>query len=214
MLATKIKNENEILKYFENKVIVFKCFGCKEVYFPEEKINEFLKNNNQNIIEIIRIDYLCNEDFAETIVNKNIKKFEKCENIIVFSCGVGVQVISKILIEDKKVYKNINVGCDSFCLDGFQGITAQKYSCSGCEECYLNWTGGICPFTSCAKGLLNGPCGGADKNGKCEVDKSIDCAWIKIYEKMKKLGIDKNLKKNNVFIKDYLKMGREKKSPL
>ena len=43
----------------------------------------------------------------------------------------------------------------------------------------------ICPVTKCAKGLVNGPCGGMDK-GKCEVDPDKDCAWVLIYEALKK----------------------------
>ncbi|MGO0807379.1 methylenetetrahydrofolate reductase C-terminal domain-containing protein, partial [Clostridioides difficile] len=39
------------------------------------------------------------------------------------------------------------------------------------------------PVTMCAKGLMNGACGGA-KNGKCEVNSENDCAWIKIYERL------------------------------
>ncbi len=57
--------------------------------------------------------------------------------------------------------------------------------CSLCGECILDKTGGICPVTTCPKGLLNGPCGGTD-NGKCEVSPDIECAWVKIYERMKK----------------------------
>jgi len=34
---------------------------------------------------------------------------------------------------------------------------------------------------------MNGPCGGQDK-GKCEVDKTRDCAWILIYNELKKRG--------------------------
>jgi hypothetical protein len=49
----------------------------------------------------------------------------------------------------------------------------------------LDITGGICPITLCAKGLLNGPCGGMDK-GKCEVDKDKDCAWVLIYKELDK----------------------------
>jgi len=52
---------------------------------------------------------------------------------------------------------------------------------------------GICPLTQCAKGLLNGPCGGT-KNGKCETDAEKDCAWMKIYERMKVLGLLENMK--------------------
>jgi hypothetical protein len=48
-------------------------------------------------------------------------------------------------------------------------------------------TGGICPVTICAKGLVNGPCGGTRK-GKCEVDPEKDCAWVLIFNRLKKLG--------------------------
>ncbi|MDI6655530.1 MAG: methylenetetrahydrofolate reductase C-terminal domain-containing protein, partial [Candidatus Hydrothermarchaeota archaeon] len=51
----------------------------------------------------------------------------------------------------------------------------------------LHKTGGICPVTRCAKGLMNGPCGGM-KNGKCEIGNDQDCGWYLIYEKLKKLG--------------------------
>jgi hypothetical protein len=59
--------------------------------------------------------------------------------------------------------------------------------CQECGQCVLNETGGICPVTKCAKGLLNGPCGGSE-NGKCEVDPQRDCAWIRIYERLQVLG--------------------------
>jgi hypothetical protein len=39
----------------------------------------------------------------------------------------------------------------------------------------------------CAKGLVNGPCGGA-RHGKCEVDPEKDCAWTLIYNRLEKLG--------------------------
>ena len=44
----------------------------------------------------------------------------------------------------------------------------------------------------CAKGLMNGACGGA-KNGKCEVDPDNDCAWVKIYERLKDIDQLENL---------------------
>jgi hypothetical protein len=59
--------------------------------------------------------------------------------------------------------------------------------CSACGECIIEATGLICPVTRCPKSLLNGPCGGQDK-GKCEVDKDKDCAWILIYNELKKQG--------------------------
>ena len=50
----------------------------------------------------------------------------------------------------------------------------------------VSWEyGGICPMTICAKSLLNGPCGGS-KNGKCEAGQDKDCAWVLIYNRLKK----------------------------
>jgi len=36
----------------------------------------------------------------------------------------------------------------------------------------------------CAKGLLNGPCGGTRRGGKCEIDADKDCAWVLIYQRL------------------------------
>ena len=59
--------------------------------------------------------------------------------------------------------------------------------CRACGDCKLFETGGICSITRCPKGLLNGPCGG-HMDGKCEVDRDNDCAWILIYKRLLKLG--------------------------
>ncbi len=73
----------------------------------------------------------------------------------------------------------------------FLGVTEQpgvwSQRCTACGQCILDRTGGICPITRCAKGLLNGPCGGT-QHGKCEVDSSKDCAWTLIYRRLEKLG--------------------------
>jgi electron transport complex protein RnfC len=73
----------------------------------------------------------------------------------------------------------------------------------------------------CSKSLLNGQCGGA-KNGKCEVDKDMDCGWQLIYDRLKKQGrlqemLDQPVstrdysKVNFAFINEYVKAVREKR---
>lgn len=60
--------------------------------------------------------------------------------------------------------------------------------CGACGDCFLDRTGGVCPIVRCAKGLLNGPCGGTRKGGKCEIDPQKDCAWVLIYRRLEKQG--------------------------
>ena len=75
-----------------------------------------------------------------------------------------------------------------------------------CGECLVGKFAGICPLTQCAKGLLNGPCGGS-QDGKCEVDPERDCAWSMIIERLQQFGILEMLK-DIIPPKDWSKMDR------
>ncbi len=106
---------------------------------------------------------------------------DKAECIIVMSCGAGTQSAVDIY-EDKPVYASN----DSMFLGNMTRLQFFDERCSLCGKCILDKTGGICPITACPKGLLNGPCGGC-KDGHCEISPDIKCAWVRIYERMKKL---------------------------
>ncbi|MEK6581211.1 MAG: methylenetetrahydrofolate reductase C-terminal domain-containing protein, partial [Nitrospirota bacterium] len=106
---------------------------------------------------------------------------DKAECIIVMSCGAGTQSAVE-LYEDKPVYASN----DSMFLGNMTRLQFFDERCSLCGKCILDKTGGICPITACPKGLLNGPCGGC-KDGHCEISPDIKCAWVRIYERMKKL---------------------------
>lgn len=198
MLITRPKDKEKILSVLNNgDVFIFKCFGCKEVYFPEEDIDLLLREAGiEN--KVVRIDYLCRERFVERYFEKYRNIIENIDKIIVFSCGVGVQVVAKVLSEIPVI-----PGCDTYYINGFQGLTAQDVDCGMCGECWLNLTGGICPITSCSKSLLNGPCGGANKDGKCEVDKNMDCGWILIYKRLKLLNEERMMRGLPVNIRNY-----------
>jgi hypothetical protein len=60
--------------------------------------------------------------------------------------------------------------------------------CRQCGDCELGRFAGLCPLTQCAKGLMNGPCGGPSRDGKCEANDERDCAWLRIYRGMEALG--------------------------
>jgi len=70
-----------------------------------------------------------------------------------------------------------------------------------CGDCVLDATAGICPVTTCPKGLLNAPCGGM-WNGKCEVLQDRDCTHVRIQHRLAEQG------RNNVGVlppKDFAK---------
>jgi hypothetical protein len=106
------------------------------------------------------------------------------------ACGLGVQSVK----DNDRLNLSVFPACNSLfgAVVDAQGAFLEK--CSLCGECVLNITAGICPVTLCAKGLLNGPCGGMNK-GKCEVDKDKDCAWVLIYQELEKRNRLADLKK-------------------
>jgi len=108
-------------------------------------------------------------------------RIEEADAILVMTCAFGVQRVGSFT--EKMVYPALDtlfIG-----MEESPGHFAEM--CSQCGQCYLGETAGICPITACAKGLLNGPCGGSE-DGKCEVDPEKDCAWIQIYERLRALG--------------------------
>jgi hypothetical protein len=204
MLITQLKSKETIQSLAKGKTVVINCHGCKEVYFPETEAEELQKELSAgvNVTETVTRDYICNPDNLCFQLQKYMDKIKDADNVLVFSCGVGVQTVAAFL-EDKKVY----AGCDTLPLPGFQGVTPLSFDCGRCGECYLNYTGGICPITACSKGLVNGQCGGA-KNGKCEVNKDMDCGWERIYRKLEKLNRLDTLKYQTK-VRDYSKPFRK-----
>jgi hypothetical protein len=108
-------------------------------------------------------------------------EMDAADALLVLACGTGTQTVG-----DTLGYR-AHPGTDSLFVGEVQYLGKYVEKCSTCGECVLETTEGICPVTRCAKGLLNGPCGGS-KNGKCEVDPEKDCAWVLIYNRLRERG--------------------------
>jgi hypothetical protein len=98
--------------------------------------------------------------------------------VVSLACGAGIQFLAQM-------YPEVPVfpGVDTSFIGVAEGPGVWSERCRSCNQCYLALTGGICPITMCAKSLLNGPCGGP-QNGKCEVSRDRNCAWVQIIERM------------------------------
>jgi hypothetical protein len=62
------------------------------------------------------------------------------------------------------------------------------FGCRMCGQCVLHSTGMTCPET-CPKNLRNGPCGGVRLDGRCEVIPTMNCVWVKAWERSQHMGI-------------------------
>ena len=99
--------------------------------------------------------------------------------LLSMACGVGIQFLAER-------YPLIPTfpAVDTSGLAVNQAVGWYEERCRSCSQCVLGFTGGICPITLCAKGLLNGPCGGTNA-GNCEISNEQPCAWYRIYHRLK-----------------------------
>jgi hypothetical protein len=191
--ATIQKPIDEILGYLkpDERVFVVGCGNCAAKCHsggePETKeMAERLKHKGISIAGSSCTASgvsLCKLSIVKKMLNEEHKEeTEQADSFLILACGQGIHTVM-----DATDGGIVHPGCDTI----FGGETVNdnfitEY-CSLCGECIVEYTGGLCPVTLCAKSLLNGPCGGA-KDGKCEVDRNRDCGWQLIYDRLRVLG--------------------------
>ena len=190
MIVTTQKPLDEILDFLSPyvNILIAGCDGCTqpprglreaETLGQLVKLGGGLRGKNFEI-KATTVAKQCDSYLAVTTLKPQT---EDVEAILSLGCGVGVQTIAQVL-PDLPVFPAQNtlfIGMES----REEGIFEER--CAACGDCILALTGGICPVARCAKGLLNGPCGGCN-NGKCEVDPEKDCAWYLIIKRLEKMG--------------------------
>lgn len=193
MHATIQKPIEEIIKFIKpgERLFVVGCNNCawKCHSGGEEETENMAKRLIKRGVQIAGYTVpgpqgmsLCKLDHTRKVLMEDYTdQVKEADSFLVLGCGQGVHTV--IDATDGGI---VHPGCDT--IFGGETVSATEINeyCSLCGECIVEYTGGLCPVTLCAKSLLNGPCGGAE-NGKCEVDKNRDCGWILIYERLKKL---------------------------
>ncbi len=212
MIITEQKPFQEIIDSLKGYTKIF-LVGCGECATTcksggkEEllKMQQELEKQGKAILGTCIPDAPCVASQIKTELAKNMKALREAEAILVLACGLGAQSVK----ENDRLGLAVLPACNTLfgAVMDAQGNFYEK--CSLCGECVLDVTGGICPITLCAKGLLNGPCGGMDK-GKCEVDKDRDCAWVLIYKELEKRKKLDELKKVQA-AKDFKKTTKPRK---
>ena len=202
----KLKSNDELASLLADKdqLFVIACNKCFKEFdtMDEPDCGEFEKiaaECGKTITGSVKVDFLCNK--VQTTKKLQDMIPEGTENVVVISCGLGVQTVADLKKGEMPVYAAAN----TLNYTGSHGMALTKKACDACAQCYLNITGGICPIVDCSKSLVNGQCGGA-KNGKCEVDPNKDCAWEKINQKLEKQGRKEEFLAQPVQLRDYSKV--------
>lgn len=188
MIIARKKPLEDILRALdrETKVFIVGCGECATVTQTggEAEVAEMKESLEKAGKQVVAVDVVaanCQELDLKRILRKHKHAAEEAEAFLVLSCGAGTQSVRAA------TDKHVVPGTDSLFVGNVQRSMDFVEKCSLCGDCVLDEYGAICPVTRCAKGLLNGPCGGTNK-GKCEVDPDTDCAWVLIHEQLKREG--------------------------
>lgn len=173
-----------------NRVLLVGCGTCvtvclaggeREVGIIGSALRMSLKliGRDNVVVDECTIERQCDDAFIDTLADR-VKEYDA---VVSLGCGAGVQALSQSF-QERLIFPGLNTQFIGI-LES-QGVWTEK--CLGCGNCRLGEYVGICPLTRCAKRMLNGPCSGS-REGKCEVNDNIDCAWQLIYDRAKQLGV-------------------------
>lgn len=188
MIKAKRKPLEEIFNMVKDysRILCVGCGGCASVCLAggqRETINLtrelsecFKQSGMHSNFSVFVTERQCNAEYLADV--EDMVKEHDC--IISTACGAGAQFLAE-KYESKPVFPVLNtmfIGVD-------RDIALYQERCRSCGNCQLGYTGGICPVTCCSKSLFNGPCGGTNIDGSCEVSKDVPCAWNMIYQRLK-----------------------------
>jgi ferredoxin len=184
---TQQKPEEELDQLLDGLVRVF-IIGCGTCVTltqtggePEVKaMKERLADKGKLITGDTILPVACDNITSEALAEYGAQ-IGQSDVLLVMTCAFGVQNIAR------QLKKMVVPALDTLFIGKETGLGVFDEICTQCGTCILGETGGICPVTSCHKGLVNGPCGGTS-NGKCEIDSEKDCAWTLIYNRLKELN--------------------------
>ena len=202
----RLKSDEELGRIFAQRddLFIISCNKCFQEYGTPsgracDTLVQLAQDWGRNITGTAQLDFLCSQTRTGKVLEDLIPR--GTGHILVASCGLGVQTVAEL------TGKSVFAACDGVGGTAHPGVALTDKACGACAQCYLNSTGGICPVVDCAKGLLNGQCGGA-QNGKCEVSPHKDCAWEKIHRRLEMQDRLDELKDRSVRLRDYSRVDR------
>ena len=166
VVITTKKEMPELLNIMNgiHKVIIISCGTCAALCQTggSEGLKEWTKDFEEEGFEVISgivVEEVCDNRNMKKELRKMDGIIDESDAILTASCGLGAQSIVTML-NDKHPNKQVIVLNNTEFMGMTERIGRFYMRCQGCGDCLLNETGGICPISTCAKALMNGPCGG------------------------------------------------------
>jgi len=188
MITAERKPIDEIMAMIApyKRVLVLGCGSCvAECAAGGEKETGMLASTlrmankmegKEVLIQEKTLDRQCVKDFV-ILLDDVIGQYDA---VLSLGCGAGVQAVAEMFSE-LPILPALNTE--------FLGETREQgywvENCLGCGDCMLHFFGGVCPLARCSKQLLNGPCGGS-RDGKCEINPEVPCAWQAIIDRLER----------------------------
>ena len=184
---TQQKPEEELDQLLEGlgRIFIIGCGTCVTLTQtgggPEvAKMKEMLSQKGKMITGDVVVPVAC-DNFTREALDEYGGRIDQADVLLIMTCAFGVQTIAR------QMKKMVVPALDTLFIGKETHLGEFNEICTQCGTCILGETGGICPVTSCHKGLVNGPCGGTN-NGKCEIDNDKECAWTLIYNRLNELN--------------------------
>lgn len=183
---TQSKSEEDIDRLLDRfqRIFIIGCGTCvtlthtggaPEVEAMKQNLTEKGKLVTGGTVVPVACDNLTREFLTEFKAQT-----DQADMLLIMTCAFGVQSIAM------QLKKPVVPALDTLFIGKETGMGRFDEICTQCGTCVIGETGGLCPVTSCHKGLVNGPCGGTN-HGKCEIDVDKDCVWTLIYNRLNEL---------------------------
>src|SRR5450759_87784 len=190
MIITKPREWERVLGQLDElgakRVFIMGCGECatiagtggeKEVLAAKARLErEGLEVTGWSVGEVA-----CHSGGQRLEARKHADELSSAGAVLVLACGAVVQTMADATSVP------VTPGLESVFLGNVVRHGVFEERCQMCGDCVLDRTAGICPVTTCPKGLLNGPCGGMWE-GKCEVHVDRECTHVRIRRRLAEQG--------------------------
>ena len=130
----RLKGAEELASLLAGKdnLFVIACNKCFRQFdtVDEPDCDEFLKiaaEHGKTVTGSVKVDFLCNKTQTEKKIQDMIP--EGTENVVVISCGLGIQTVADM------VKVPVIAASNSLNYTGHHGMALTKKACDACAQC-------------------------------------------------------------------------------